>query len=235
MLLYVIIIIILIILYSIYLLYEKINNEDRTIENDGFIIISNPENKRNVLNYLPEGYNFIDYIYKIKGCSISTFHRDITSSQYIFKTKYPVYTYIVYYNKGNLLSIVPNSHRSVPFLWNSVYTITSHEDIGVLFNCDLIHAGAINTFGDKRLAMQYKICHEDDIAKLAHLEGINKTSKGNCNNNKTYEYILRKISLLFPYIINHLFTDLLQKKPKEDSMLNYLINNFYIGDFYIND
>jgi hypothetical protein len=230
-----IILIIFLIIYILYLLYEKINTVDRTIENDGFVIINNPENKNKVLNYLPEGYNFIDYIYRIKGCSISTFHRDITSSQYIYKTKYPVYTYIVYYNKGDVLSIVPNSHKTVPFLWYSVYTIKSTENIGVLFDCDLIHAGAINTFGNERLAMQYKICHYEDLEKLKHLKGINKTTNGNCNNiNDTYVYILRKISLLFPYIINHLFTDLLQKKPKEDSILNYLINKFYIGDFYIN-
>ena len=27
-------------------------------------------------------------------------------------------------------------------------------------------------------------------------------------------------------------TDLLQKKPEKDSILEYVINNYYIGDFY---
>ena len=27
-------------------------------------------------------------------------------------------------------------------------------------------------------------------------------------------------------------TDLLQKKPEKDSIFEYVINNYYIGDFY---
>ena len=227
-------IIFLFFLFILFLLYEfKENKENRTIEKDGFIIITNSYNKQNILNYLPPGYDFINYIYEIKGCSISTFHRDITSSQYIFNTKYPVYTYITYHNTGYLLSIVPNSHKTTPFLWNNVVNIYGKNITGVLFNCDLIHAGAINEFGDKRHAIQYKICHKDDLNKLSHLIGINKTKIGKCTNNLWYEYFLRKISLLFPFFFNHLLTSLLQQKPEKDSVIDYLISKFYIGDFYL--
>jgi len=114
---FLIIIIIFFIILIISLLYENDDNQShlRTIENDGFIIINNPYNKQKVLSYLPDGYTFINYIYEIKGCSISTFHRDITSSQYLFNTIHPVYTYIIYHNTGKLLSIVPNSHKTIPF------------------------------------------------------------------------------------------------------------------------
>jgi len=233
--LFLIYLIIFFLIYILYLLYENddLNSNNRTIEKDGFIIINNPYNKNDILKYLPKGYNFINYIYEIKGCSISTFHRDITSSQYIFNTEYPVYTYIIYHNTGKLLSIVPNSHKTIPFLWDKVYTISGKGNTGILFNSDLIHAGAINEFGDKRYAIQYKICHYKDLNKLNHLIGVNKTKIGKCSNKFSYEIFLRKISLLFPYIINHLFTELIQKKPEKNSILDYLINKYYIGDFYL--
>ena len=69
--------------------------------------------------------------------------------------------------------------------------------------------------------------------KLSHLIGINKCSHGICNNSRdNYVYALRKLSLFFSYIINHLFTSLLFEKPKKDSISEYLIDNFFIGDFY---
>ena len=230
------IIFILLIIYILYLLYENEDNQSylRTIEKDGFVVITNPFNKQEVLKHLPEGYIFIDYIYEIKGCSISTFHRDITSSKYIFNTTYPVYTYIIYHNTGKLLSIAPNSHLSTPFLWNRVYTIRGFGNTGVLFDSDLIHAGYFNEFGDNRHALQYKICHRDDLYKLNYLIGTNKIKIGKCYSNYYYEYFLRKLSLTFPYIFNHLLTNLLQEKPEKDSIFDYLISKYYIGDFYLN-
>ena len=37
----------------------------------------------------------------------------------------------------------------------------------------------------------------------------------------------------FPFIFNHLLTNLLQEKPEKDGFLDYLISKFYIGDFYL--
>lgn len=230
-----IIIFIFFLIIILFLLYETEDNEShlRTIKKDGFVVIRSPFNKQEVLSYLPEGYMFIDYIYEIRGCSISTFHRDITSSKYLFETVHPVYTYITYHNTGRLLSIAPNSHRTIPFLWDRALTIRGFGNTGVLFNCDLIHAGAINEFGDARFAIQYKICHQEDLYKLTHLIGVNKIKKGKCSNSYYYEYFLRKLSLLLPYVFNHLLTNLLQEKPEKDSFFDIIISKFYIGDFYL--
>jgi len=35
--------------------------------------------KRQILKRLPPGYRFLDYTYTIDGCTLSTFHRDVTS------------------------------------------------------------------------------------------------------------------------------------------------------------
>ena len=229
-----IIYIIILIIFTIYQLYETedLHKYQRTLKKDGYIVFH--ENiLNNVLHELPKGYVFIDYKYQIKGCSLSTFHRDVTSSQYVFNTKYPVYTYITYNNDGSLLSLCPASHMTTPFLFEHPVIITGRSGTSILFNCDIIHAGAINEFGDQRHATQYKICHIDDLDKLQHLNGINITKYGTCKNNSTnYEYLLRKTSLFIPFIINHLFTKLLQDKPKQDSTIEYIVQKLYIGDFY---
>ena len=81
----------------------------------------------------------------------------VTSSQYIFNTKYPVYTYIKYYNNGPHISLCPGSHKIVPFNFNKAKIINGNKNDGYLFNCDLIHAGAMNNYKEERLVMQYKI------------------------------------------------------------------------------
>ena len=211
---------------------EDLHKYQRTLKKDGFVVFRE-NNINNVFNELPKNYILLDYIYQIKGCSLSTFHRDVTSSQYIFKTKYPVYTYITYKNSGALLSLCPSSHMTTPFLFEKPVIIMGHKGTSILFNCDIIHAGAMNNFGDSRHATQYKLCHIDDVEKLKHLNGINIIKSGKCEkNNKVYEYFLRKISLFFPFIFNHILTKLLQDKPEKDSMIEYIINKFYIGDFY---
>jgi len=214
-------------------LYESIDYYKfmRTLEKDGYKVFRD-FNKKLVLKELPKGYEFINYRYKVKGCSISTFHRDVTSSQSVFKTKYPVFTCITYKNNGNLLAICPSSHKTTPFLLERPLIIKGREGTTILFNCDIIHSGAINEFGENREAIQYKICHKEDKEILRHLIGINKTTKGNCKNSWIYEYGLRKISLFYPFIINHLFTKLLQERPEKDGMLEKIISKFYIGDFY---
>lgn len=230
----IIIYLVLLLLIIYYQLFETddLNKYNRTIQKDGYKVFDH-DDKNIILKYLPNNYLFINYKYEIKGCTLSTFHRDVTSSQYIYKTKYPVYTLITYYNSGPLLTICPDSHTTTPFLLSSPVIIYGNPKTSILFNCDIVHAGAINNFGIYRHAIQYKICHYDDLFRLQHLIGIDKISYGKCNNSHdNYVYILRKISLFFSYIVNHLFTDLLQKKPKKDSISDFLINNFFIGDFY---
>jgi hypothetical protein len=226
----------LFIIYTLYIIYilfylndTEYKKENPTLEDDGFIKLYNIK-KEDVLNYLPEGYMFIDYKYTIKGCSISTYHRDVTSSQYIYKTKYPVYTYSIYFNKGSQFSVCPGSHKSVPFNFNKGYIIKGEKYDSYLFNCDLIHAGAMNEHGDNRYFEQYKICHKKDLNKLKHLIGLNDDIVKKCNLNFNYEMFLRKISLLFPFISNHIFTKYLQSK--QNNIIQTIIDKIYKKDIY---
>jgi hypothetical protein len=158
------------------------------LETDGFILMDRPIADK-VLEKLPEGYTFLDYRYTIEGCTLSTFHRDVTSSQYIFKTKHPVYTFITYDYDGPALSVCPGSHQTAPFLMNRPVIINSNS---VLFNCDVVHAGSLNLDKKPRRAIQYKIAHRDDLEKLKHLDGIDKVKKGDCdkrNNQCLIHYI----------------------------------------------
>ena len=87
-------------------------------------------------------------------------------------------------------------------------TIYGKKGDSYLFNCDLVHAGAINNFGKSRYVIQYKIAHESDFIKLKDLHGLYK--------NKIVIVILlnkifEKCSLMFSYITNHVLTPYLQK------------------------
>ena len=208
------------------------SSKKTTLEQDGYILFENVKDRKSVLNTLPDGYVFLDYKYSIKGCSLSTFHRDVTSSQYVFKTKYPVYTYIVYHNKGANLSICPKSHKTVPYLHSKPLTIIGKtNNTSVLFDCDVVHAGAINNFGDKRYVEQFKIAHIRDLKKLKHLDKIDTHKTGECNNiSAIYEVITRKLSLLFSHIVNHRFTKYLQKN--DNSFFNKICLFLYGREFY---
>lgn len=168
---YIIIIILLCIVYQLYeSCFEKIPCS--TLNDDGFVII---EDETKVLDVLPEGYVFLDYEYDIRGCTIQTFHRDVTSSAYYFNTKHPVYTFTIYKTKGKLLSVCPSSHKTVPFVWSSPKIIQSNNDkTCILFNSDLVHAGAMSDIGNNRHATQYKIVHVDDLGKFKNLQGVKK-------------------------------------------------------------
>lgn len=181
-----------------------------SIKKDGFILLDRPT-KDEILSHLPNGYQFLDYKYTIEGCTLSTFHRDVTSSQYVFKTKYPVYTFITYEYDGPALSVCPGSHRTVPLLMSRPVTVNANS---VLFNCDVVHAGSLNLEKKPRKAVQYKIAHIDDIKKLNHLSGIDKVKYGDCSkrNNQSLDILYRKLSLTFSYIINHYMTPYLQNR-----------------------
>ncbi len=78
----ILLIILLIILLSNLYESDDINKYNRNIKIDGYKIFDN-DNKNEILKYVPKDYVYIDYKYEIKGCTLSTFHRDVTSSQYI--------------------------------------------------------------------------------------------------------------------------------------------------------
>ena len=189
------------------------------LNKDGLILMDRPTADQ-VLEQLPEGYKFLNYRYTIEGCTLSTFHRDVTSSQYIFETKHPVYTFITYEYDGPALSVCPGSHRTTPFLINRPVVVNANS---VLFNCDVVHAGSLNLDKKPRRAVQYKVAHKDDLGKLKHLDGVDKVKNGDCDkrNNPVLDILYRKLSLTFSYIINHHLTPYLQNR--ENNLLCKLL------------
>lgn len=195
-----------------YLRETEFSPERANLERDGFEPVAS---RSAVLNRLPPGYVFLDYKYTIEGCTLSTFHRDVTSSQSVYKTRHPVYTWITYDYDGTALTVCPGSHRTTPFTFSSPVTVKAKS---VLFNCDLIHAGTINWDRIPRRAVQYKVAHVDDLPKLEHLQKIDKLKVGDCDkSNFMMDQLYRNLSLLFAFPINHVFTPYLQNR--ESSIL----------------
>ena len=207
-------------------------------------IKDNIKMKRDVLKILPKDYMFIDYEYTIKNVALSTFHRDVTSSQKIFNTKYPIYTFILYKtvmplgsasltDYYDLLSVYPNSHKSYPFVWEPIINITGKSGTCFLFECDLLHAGYMNKCINRELT-QYKICHKDDYNKLYSLHKININKTDKCEITNT-SLCIRKLSYYFQLPINYIFYPLLIKREHNNAIgliQSYIPISFYNNIFY---
>jgi hypothetical protein len=212
----------------------------RTLSNDGFIVFHqqnydtengwNHEIKAKTLTFLPEGYVFLDYVYAIKDTTLSTFHRDVTSSQHIYHTIHPVYTLIMYQYDGCFLSLCPGSHRSYPFVHTPIVTVYGIAGTCFLFDCDVLHAGCSSKCSPRSI-IQYKVCHRDDLLTLQHLQGIFIEKKDECKNTLYYQCI-RKLSYLFEFPINYIFYPLLIKK--EDNGIVGLLQDTIPIQFYNN-
>jgi hypothetical protein len=220
-------------------LYQSTKKNSLNLKDDGYIILYNPEYitdekllKEDVLHCLPPDYNFIDYKYTIKNGSLTTFHRDVTSSKNIYKTKYPVYTFILYKNSGDLLSLCPGSHNSYPFVFSQINNFSGNYGTGFLFDCDLLHSGCKNKC-KKREIVQYKICHKDDIEILKHLKGINVEKNDNCKITYS-DYFMRKISYYFEFPINYFLYPILSKKEPTNTIIGQ-IQQFIPLKYYNNN
>jgi hypothetical protein len=155
----------------------------RTIERDGICVMHDSRYltdasrlHRDALCRLPAGYVFLDYAYTIRDNALPTFHRDVTSSMRVMRTRFPVYTLIVYLSSGPMLSVCPGSHRTYPFTWSRVVNIDGEAGTAFLFDCDVLHAGRVAC--SRRHLVQYKICHHHDLAALASLRGVRKHKGG---------------------------------------------------------
>ena len=222
--------------------YENIENviSKYTLEMDGICILYNPEyvvvNKshslsQDILSKLPEGYVFIDYIYKIQNSALSTFHRDVTSSQYIYKTKYPVYTAILYKYSGELLSFCPGSNKTYPFVWSRITNISGKAGTVFLFDCDILHAGCDNNCEVKREVLQYKICHKDDLERLCELSRVNISKTEVECKSTVWNRIMRKISYFLEMPINTFLYPLMIKRENNNNIIGkiqeYIPISFY--------
>jgi hypothetical protein len=229
--------------YFIYYFFENniyAENCKSNLSTDGFIILYDPEycicNKNpsqkfreDILNNLPEGYEFIDYSYTIKNTSLFTFHRDVTSSKYLYDTTYPIYTSIIYKYDGDLLSLCPASHSTYPFVNSQILNISGKKGTAFLFDSDILHCGCQNNCIRPEIT-QYKICHKDDLYLLHHLIGIHTEKEDSCNIS-FYNSILRKLSYYFEIPINVCFYPLMTNKQNENTIIGkiqtYLPINFY--------
>jgi hypothetical protein len=211
---YFIAIIIAILLVDTYYWFESEETtvkSTRTLSIDGFCCFeledinskSREEERAKTLAYLPLDYEFLDYEYTIYSAALSTFHRDVTSSRVLYGCDYPVYTLIVYEYEGDLLSICPASDKSWPFVWSRIVNLSGPKGTCVLFNSELLHAGQPNHCRP-RFARQYKICHKEDIKKLAHLQGVRAKKDTECVDDFGSR-MKRKISYYFAFLINHVF------------------------------
>lgn len=203
----------------------------RTIAEDGVTILYDPEYNQtkdfpcpklqaDVLAKLPPGYTIMDYIYKIDGVALSTFHRDVTSSQYIHKTKHPVYTLILYKYGGELLSICPGSNKTYPFVWSNIVNMHGYPGTAFLFDSDLLHAGCFNQC-KKRKVIQYKVCHKDDLGQLAHLQGVRAQKRETCNMS-LYTLCMRKLSYYFEFPINYVLYPFMIKRESTDTLVGQI-------------
>ena len=214
----------------------------RSLEKDGFCVLYDPEYlqttdmpclklQQNILNKLPDEYVFLDYVYNINDTSLSTFHRDVTSSQNVYKTKYPVYTAILYKYDGELLSVCPGSNKTYPFVLSNIVNISGKGGSVFLFDCELLHAGMKNSC-KKRKVIQYKICHYEDLYLLNHLNNIRVKKYDICKND-LYGEIVRKMSYYFQFPINTFLYPLMIKRENDSSLLGY-IQSFIPLTYYNN-
>jgi len=198
--------IIMAILLIIYILYntieEKYEKKVTNLSNDGYIILYG-NSRREVLEELPKDYVFLDYKYTLKGCKTHIFHRDLDSSQYFLKTRHPVYTYSIYKSNGPLISLCPGSHKTTPYLFEKPVIINGKKHTGILYNTDLVHCGVLHKEKNMHYEEQYKLCHKSDVEKLDSLNKNHINDVGMCRNNGLYEFITRKLSLIFNYPLNH--------------------------------
>jgi len=198
--------IIMAILLIIYILYNTIEEEEEkkatNLSNDGYIILYG-NSRREVLEELPKDYVFLDYKYTLKGCKTHIFHRDVDSSQYFLKTRHPVYTYSIYKSNGPLISLCPGSHKTTPYLFEKPVIINGEKHTGILYNTDLVHCGVLHKEKNMHYEEQYKLCHKSDVEKLDSLNKNHINDVGMCTNNGLYEFITRKLSLIFNYPLNY--------------------------------
>jgi hypothetical protein len=222
----------------------NISLNTRTIDNDGFCILYQPlfadksidkpcyELKQAVLNNLPPGYLFIDYVYKIDNTTLSTFHRDVTSSKHLLKTKHTVFTLILYKYDGELLSVCPGSNNTYPFVWSRILNLYGKTGTAVLFDSELLHAGRTNHCKNRKV-IQYKLCHKDDLKRLDSLQGVSIEKDEVCEIT-FFSIVRRKLSYFLEMPFHYFAYKFMMKKEESNTLIGCIQNNIPI-QFYNNN
>ena len=133
------------------------------------------------------------------------------------------------------MSLCPSSHTTYPFTTSQVVNISGKSGTAFLFDCDVLHAGCINECKERE-AIQYKICHYEDISKLKHLNGIRTTKIENINKCKINwkQNLVRKASYFFEMPINYLLYPFMIKREDPNTTLIGYIQSYIPMDFYNN-
>jgi len=204
--------------------------QETTLEADGFVVFHSLSGSQSgsqsdslqqaTLQRLPPNYEFLEYEYRIRGTSLSTWHRDVTSGQSYYQTKYPTYTAIHYLYDGAHLSVAPGSHRTFPFTWTGPMHIDGANGTVVLFNADLLHSGRPNRIGSARYAVQYKIAHSYDLAALRHLDGINITKT--VASDADIPFWVHTLSFHWAWLTSTVLASLLQQRYAAGSFAGLL-------------
>jgi hypothetical protein len=206
-----------------YSLHRRIYpHEITTLSNDGFMVW-NGNDKDAARMILGHDYVFLDYEYTIRGCSLSTWHRDVTSGQCYWDTDCPTYTLIHYKHSGDMVSLVPGSHNDFPYALQRPVDVVGPADTMVLFNAEILHAGMPNTNGSDRHAVQYKLAHRCDLDRLSHLQGIHtiKDERGKSSLPVWMESFLRFLSYHGAFIVNQ-FAPRLLMRSYDDGFANWV-------------
>lgn len=188
--------------------------------------------KDSVLSMLPLDYVFLDYYYYIKGCSLLTYHRDVTSGMLYNNTKYPTYTVILYEYDGDFISLCPDSHNQYPFIWSKPVNIKGEKNTIVIFNSDILHCGIINNIGKKRKVIQFKVVHKDDYNKFNELNKVAINKEVNNELLLIDQYILKFLSFHFAWVINNIAYPIMMRKEEKGFIKN--IQNLIPLSFYNN-
>jgi hypothetical protein len=193
------------------------------------------EIKQIILSYLPSSYVMLDYSYQINGCSLSTFHRDVTSSKSSLKTKYTTFTAIWYLYDGEMVSLCKYSNNSMkPFTFTRPTNIRGEKNTIVIFDCDILHAGMLNSVGMNRHVIQFKMAHRDDLSKLSHLQNLHVAKRTSCENEMNLPHRFRRyMSYMFSGSFEYVFKPMMIKKYDNDTFYGQLQNAIPI-QFYNN-
>jgi len=213
------------------------NKYDFSLEKDGFEVFKLDTNRytrnkaqtfREILNKLPDGYQFLDYEYKIVNSTLYTFHRDVTSSQRFQELSHPSYTLIIYLTDGKLLSICPGSYKQ-KYIISTPITISGTPGTAILFNADSVHAGAMNETSE-RVAIQYKICHKSDVNKIKHLNSQKIEKKEAIRTFSWVDKYLCRLSHKYIPLFDTNLGNIIERKTDNDfvNIVSQLIN----VDFY---
>jgi len=186
--------------------------------------------EKKILKLLPNNYIFLNYSYEIKDTSIYTFHRDLTSSKSFNNLTYPSYTLIIYFYKGNHLSLCKKS-QNISYIIPQPYTIYGNIGQCILFDADLVHASALS-YNTKRYCRQYKIAHKYDVKKLNKLNGkwIKKT--GSPRIITTIDKIIRMLSHKYIFLFDIKYIGSLIERKHNNKIINFISKKLKLTFFY---